>query len=128
VTLEQGSVARDLLTTARLLADRPDEDTTGLWPRAAVLLARQSLEVALATYWSAKAPGVESCSTRAQLLCLGHWLSNERLGRRAHHVWSVLSGASHYHPYDLAPTREELVVWCDTVSEVIHATEREWRD
>ena len=63
----------------------------------------------------------------AELLCLGVWLGNESIGRRAHYVWSALSRASHYHPYELAPTSSELAAWCDTVAEVIEATERAWR-
>ena len=121
------TVARELLAAARSMADRPDASTRGLWPRAAVLLARQALEVALKTYWSAKAPGVEDSPVRAQLLCLGNWISNEPLARRAHHVWGALSRASHHHPYELAPTRDELATWCDTVLEVIDSTERAWR-
>ena len=112
---------------ARSLADHPDAATRGLWPRAAVFLARQSLEVALKTYWSAKAPGVEDSTMRAQLLCLGTWLSNEPLGRRAHQAWSALSRASHHHPYELTPTRDELMGWFDTVREVVEATEAAWR-
>ena len=119
--------ARQLLHVARTLADRPAMDTRGLWPRAAVLLARQSLEVALLTYWSARARGVEEAPMRAQLLCLGPWLADEDLARRAHQVWGVLSNASHHHPYDLTPTRDELVAWCDTVQDVIDGTERAWR-
>ena len=122
----QATVARDLLAAARELADRPAAETRGLWPRAAVLLARQSLEVALKTYGSAQSPGVEESTMRAQLLCLGTWLSNSAVARRAYHVWSVLSEASHYHPYDLTPTREELTTWCDTVQDVIDTTERVW--
>jgi hypothetical protein len=124
---DNSTVARQLLAAARSLANRPAADTRGLWPRAAVLLARQSLEVALKTYWSAKAPGVEESSIRAQLLCLGPWLSDEPLARRAYHVWSALSGASHHHPCELTPTRDELITWFDTIFEVITATERGWR-
>ena len=124
---DNSTLARELLAAARSLADRPLGDTRGLWPRAAVLLARQSLEVAMKTYWSAKAPGVEESPMRAQLLCLGPWISNEPLARRAHHVWGALSRASHHHPYELTPTRDELIIWCDMVLEVIHATERAWQ-
>jgi hypothetical protein len=124
---DHATVARELLATARTLADRPDDDTRGLWPRAAVLLARQSLEVALKTYWSAKAAGVEESSMRAQLLCLGTWVSNEPLARRAHQAWSALSRASHHHPYELTPTRDELIGWFDTVMEVVDVTEAAWR-
>jgi hypothetical protein len=42
-------------------------------------------------------------------------------------VWAALSGACHYHPYDLAPTREELRGWRDVVLEVVERTERAWR-
>jgi hypothetical protein len=127
VIQNEATVARELLAAARMLSDQPTIDTRGLWPRAAVLLTRQSLEVALKTYWSAKAPGVEDASMRAQLLCLGTWISDESLARRANQVWSALSRASHHHPYELTPTRDELVVWFATVLDVIEKTERTWR-
>lgn len=124
---DDSTIARGLLAAAYSLVDHPEAGTRGLWPRAAVFLARQSLEVALKTYWSARAPGVEESSMRAQLLCLGSWLSDEPLARRAHQAWSALSRASHHHPYELTPTREELVGWFDTVREVVEATEAAWR-
>jgi hypothetical protein len=126
VTGSEDTVARDLLAAARALVDRPSKDTSGMWPRAAVFLARQALEVALKTYWSAKAPGVENCPTRAQLLCLGGYLDGS-LAQRGNLVWAALSRASHHHPYDLPPTHEELVGWCDTVLEIVERTERAWR-
>ena len=109
------------------MIERESTDTRGLWPRAAVLLTRQSLEVALKTYWSLKAPGTEECSTRAQLLCLGAYAGDDEMGRRANQVWTVLSRASHVHPYELSPTREELLTWIETVREVVEKTERGWR-
>ena len=127
MTEDDATIARELLAAARSLVDRPAGDTRGLWPRAAVFLARQSLEVALKTYWSAKAAGVEESSMRAQLLCLGTWVSNEPLARRAHQAWSALSRASHHHPYELTPTRDELIGWFDTVLEVVDVTEATWR-
>jgi len=116
--------ARRLLAHARLLLERVSPETSGLWPRAAALLCRQSLEVALRTYWSLRGRGTEECSTRAQLLCLGRYLADEPLARRAHLAWTALSRACHHHPYDLPPTREELLAWCDTVGEVVERTER----
>jgi hypothetical protein len=121
------TVAGELLSEARTMLDRATADTRGLWPRAAVLLARQSLEVALKTYWSAKAPGAEECSTRSQLLCLGVFISDESLARRAGQTWAALSRAAHFHPYELPPTRDELRGWCDTVAELVNKTERHWR-
>lgn len=121
------TVARELLAAVDDLLNRASPGTAGLWPRAATLLTRQALEVALRTFWSKRAPGVEACSARAQLLCLGRFIGDEPLGYRAHMVWSVLSSACHYHPYDLAPTREELLGWRDAVAEVVERTERAWR-
>jgi hypothetical protein len=124
---DEDTVARDLLAVARDFVERPSAGTRGLWPRAAVILARQSLEVALKTFWSARVPGVEECSARAQLLCLGHFLGDDPVARRAHLAWTALSRSCHYHPYDLPPTQEELSAWCDTVAEVIERTEQAWR-
>ncbi|MBA3885552.1 MAG: hypothetical protein H0X67_07440 [Acidobacteria bacterium] len=121
------TVARELLAESRRMLGRASSGTSGLWPRAAVLLARQSLEVALKTYWSAKAPGVEECSTRAQFLCLGMYVADEPLARRGALVWTALSRAAHFHPYELPPTHQELSGWCDTVGELLDVTERGWR-
>ena len=46
-------------------------------------------------------------------------------GRRQ--AWAALSSAAHFHPYELLPTREELLAWDEVVMEVVEATEREWR-
>jgi hypothetical protein len=63
----------------------------------------------------------------AQLRCLEGTLNDPEVGRRAHAAWSALSRAVHYDAYELAPTREELLTWCDDVAVVIDQTEREWR-
>jgi hypothetical protein len=127
MTDAEETVAREILASARRLLDRASADTRGLWPRAAVLLQRQALEVGLKTYWSAKAGGVEECSARAQFLCLGAYLRNEPVARRAHLSWTALSRAAHFHPYELPPTREELLAWNDAVTELLDHTERSWR-
>ena len=44
----------ELLAAARRLVERPDAVTAGVWPRAAALLARQALEVAMAALWAAR--------------------------------------------------------------------------
>ena len=124
---EPDTVARALLASVDDLLNRASPATAGLWPRAATLLTRQALEVALRTFWSKRAPGVGACSARAQLLCLGRHIGDEALAQRAHVAWAALSGACHYHPYDLAPTREELRGWREVVLEVVERTERAWR-
>ena len=127
MTGQHETVAREILASARSLVNRSSADTSGLWPRAAVLLQRQALEVALKTYWSLEAPGVEECSARAQLLCLGTYLRDDGVARRAHQAWTALSRAAHFHPYELPPTREELLAWQEVVLELLDATERAWR-
>ena len=122
----ESSIARELLGAAGRLMVKRTPGTRGLWPRATALLARQSLEVALKTYWSAVAPGVEDASMRAQLLCLEGYLP-PAVARDAHHVWTALSRASHHHAYELSPTWDELAGWCRTVGEVVEQTERAWR-
>jgi hypothetical protein len=54
------------------------------------------------------------------------WL-DKALGQRAHQTWSALSRASHYHPYELTSTHDELTGWYDIVLEFIDVTERSWR-
>ncbi|MEZ5288038.1 MAG: hypothetical protein R2712_25235 [Vicinamibacterales bacterium] len=121
------SPARQLLAEVDVLLGQASPGTAGLWPRAAALLTRQALEVAVATFWSRVAPGVEGCSKKAQFLCLGRYLGDERLAQRAHVAWSGLSASCHYHVYDLAPTREELQAWRESVWQVVESTERAWR-
>jgi hypothetical protein len=123
MSADRDTPAGQLLDAARLLLGRVSADTSGLWPRAAALLCRQSLEVALRTFWSLRGRGTEVCSARAQLLCLGRYLDDEALGRRAHLAWTALSRACHHHAYDLPPTREELLALCETVAEVVERTE-----
>ncbi len=123
----EDSVAREILASAKALLDRPSAATSGLWPRAAVLLERQALEVALKTYWSFKAPGAEGCSTSAQFLCLEGYLPEPGVARRAYQAWAALSRVAHFHPYELPPTRDELIAWHDSVLALLDATERVWR-
>jgi hypothetical protein len=126
ITAADDTVARELLSAARALVNTSAPDTRGLWPRAAALLSRQALEVALKTYWSFVAPGAEDASMRAQLLSLDGYLS-PAIARDAYQAWSALSRASHHHVYELAPTRDELLAWCEAVEGVISETERAWR-
>ncbi len=114
-----------MLAAARDLVERASPGTAGLWPRAAALLARQSLEATLRIYWSKVALGAEEGSMRAQLLCLGRYLPDEPLARRAHIAWAALSEACHHHPYELAPTRAELLARFDTVGALVERVERE---
>jgi hypothetical protein len=115
--------ARELLQPAA--GARGSPSTAGLWPRASALLARQALEAVLADLWRMRAPGLERCPMRAQLLCVDGYLPNGGdLAARARYAWSGLSRASHQHPYELPPTMSELAGWVAVVEEVRTAVSR----
>jgi hypothetical protein len=109
------SKSADLLHGARELLSRKDAATAGLWPRASALLARQALEAALDRYWTAQGTPLDQCSTRAKLICLKERHEDRNLATRVAHTWTALSRACHHHPYELAPTAQELEVWLGVV-------------
>ena len=120
----------EILAAARNLLERTDPTTAGLWPRATALLARQALEGALDDFWKVRAPGMEQCSMKAQLLCLPYYFqapktpgpqdrSEAHLAERVSYAWAGLSGACHQHPYELPPTSAELLGWLGTVEEFV---------
>lgn len=106
-----------LAAVARYLVERPDPDTAGLWPRAAALLARQSLETSLETLWITKVPGLETCSMRAQLACLPEYVDRS-LGLRVGLAWSTLSASCHQHAFEVSPTAGELRNWITACEEL----------
>jgi hypothetical protein len=109
-----------LVAAARSMLDRADPATAGIWPRATALLARQGLEAALDDLWRVRAPGMETCSARAQLLCLSSYLpGDEELAERVSYAWAGLSHACHQHPYELGPTSSELLGWLATAEQFI---------
>lgn len=97
-----------LLDEARRLLDGSPPGTISGWSRASAFLARQALEETLRHLWQAKAPGVEETSMRAQLACLPTYLAADGLASDVSFAWHALSRATHHHPYELDPTREEL--------------------
>jgi hypothetical protein len=110
----------DLLAAATTLIQRPDTLITGIWPRAAALLARQALEAAMADLWASQPQATEmsSCPTRSQLLCLTAYL-DPVTARRTAYLYATLSHACHYHPYELAPTAAELTSWLDQAAHLV---------
>jgi hypothetical protein len=117
------AAAQQLLELARSVRERRDSDLVGVWPRAVAFLARQALEEAVSTVLSARATGSEACPARAQLLCLPTYAPTEA-AHDATYLWGVLSRACHHHPYELAPTAEELDRW---IAEVERLSEALWR-
>jgi hypothetical protein len=109
--------ARELLHPSTAAQGSPS--TAGLWPRASALLARQALEATLAELWRLRAPGLEQCPMRAQLLCVDGSLPNSTdLAARTRYAWLGLSRACHQHAYELPPTIAELAGWVETVDEL----------
>jgi hypothetical protein len=112
-----------LLGAARDLLQRPDQSTAGIWPRATALLTRQALEAELDDLWRRRAPALEKCSARAQLLALPAYLRGDNdLAKRVSYAWSGLSWACHQHAYELPPTADELASWIETVVQLVAAS------
>jgi hypothetical protein len=116
--------AHALVSAARDLVRTDDASTSGLWPRAAALLARQGLELAMARLWEVTAPGLERTSTRCQLLCVGDMLNDRELGGRTTLTWNSLSTACHHRVYELPPTAGELNLALETVWDLAEAVEQ----
>ncbi len=101
----------ELLREARSLLDDPPSAQPGLWERAAILLARQALEEALDDFWRARAPDLLHASMRAQLLCLGALMNNERAAADVDQLWGALSNACHFNPYETNLSGAEVHAW-----------------
>jgi hypothetical protein len=115
------STPAEVLAMARDLLDRSSPSTAGLWPRAAALLGRQALEMAVDEYWVARRIPLDACGTRQQLICLREYLDDAELAGRVHHAWQALTRACHQHPYDLPPTVSELRGWVVAVESLMDA-------
>jgi hypothetical protein len=119
-----GVGAHELVSAARDLSRVDEAATVGLWPRAAALLGRQALELAMTSLWEVAAPGLERTSQRCQLLCIGMMLNDRELGGRVHTAWSALSESCHHRIYALPPTAGELQRALETVWELAEVVER----
>lgn len=101
-----------------------DASSVGLWPRAAALLGRQALELAMRGVWEVTAPGMDRMTFRAQVLCIGTMLNDPSLGGRVSAAWHRLSRASHHGVYDLAPDASELIAALEIVRTLADSAER----
>lgn len=94
----------------------------GSWARAVALLTRQALEGALEELWIGRGVDMSNVSTHAQLICLRAYLCDNSLASDIRYAWGALSRSCHHHPYELAPTAEELARWAATVRALIERT------
>lgn len=111
----------ELCDAAARLLSTADEETAGLWPRAAAILTRQALEVTLGYLWTARAPGAEDAPMRAQLAALPVVLRDADLAGRVSYAWWALTRACHHHHYELPPTLGELETAARTVRDLVEA-------
>lgn len=116
--------AHALVSTARDLMRMDSAGAAGLGPRAAAMLGRQALEVAMDGVWELTAPGMERMTERCQRLCLGAMLNDPSLGRRVEWAWHVLSEACHHGVYDLPPSMADLVSALETIWALADSAER----
>ena len=110
----------ELLAGARDLIERPDATTAGVWPRTAALLARQALEAAVDDQWAldSETAGMDRATMRSQLICLPSY-ADEAVARQIAFTYAALTGACHFHPYELAPTATELSRWISDVEKLL---------
>ena len=91
----------------------------GSWARAVALLTRQALEGALDQLWTVRGVDLSPVSAHAQLICLRAYLDDDTLAAEVRYAWAALSRACHHHPYELAPTAEELTRWDVTIRALV---------
>ena len=119
--------ASSVVDLARFMIEEQNSGLIGIWPRAAAILGRQALEIALDQLWSYAAPGVENAPVRAQLTCLTEYI-DARLASRVRYTWHGLSAACHHHLYELPPTASELEGWLADVEALIAEVDRQTGD
>lgn len=112
------------LREARALLDSPPSTQPGLWERAAILLARQALEETLDDFWRARAPDLLHVSMRAQLLCLGPLMNNDRDASDIDQLWGALSNACHFDALQPIPGPAEVHAWLTDTQRLCHLLAR----
>lgn len=117
--------ASQLLAVAQELVSGGRANYPGPWSRTAAVLGRLVIEGALGRFWHLRVPGLERCSTHAQLLCLGNYIRDRTLVRTIAAAWADLSRACHHHPYELGPTTDELDAWLAVADEFAAEVDRQ---
>lgn len=105
--------APELLALCRVLVNSNDWATAFWWGRAAAVLARQAVELSLDEFWAQRSIPMVDATARGQFLALRLYLVDEDMAAEGHATWSLLSRACHHHPYDLQPSRDEVLGWID---------------
>ncbi|AXL92080.1 hypothetical protein C4J65_30145 [Streptomyces sp. CB09001] len=105
------STSPETLVTAagKLLLPEPGTVHTlapGLRARAAAVLLRMALDMALDAYWLRVTPSMTRIG-KHRMLCL-EWYAGHDTARRCRTTWTSLSAACHYRSYELPPAPAEI--------------------
>lgn len=98
----------ELVAASRLLSSHGDRRLGSNRYIAAALLLRQALEDALEAFWQDRAPGLEHCSGRAQMVSLPFFTSTPATAADVSYAWYRLSSICHHHAYELPPSHNEI--------------------
>ncbi len=110
-----------LLDRARDMLAGVEPATAGLWPRCVAFLLRQAIEAQVSKVLDRFAPGFRETPMRTQLIALAVISPHKALARRVAYTWHALSGATHYHGYELAAGAVELRSWMTTIETFVMA-------
>ncbi|PWG12305.1 hypothetical protein DF268_17055 [Streptomyces sp. V2] len=112
-----------LVTAAgRLLLPEPGSRpalSPGLRARAAAILLRMALELALDAYWNRITPSMTRVA-KHRMLCL-EWYTGHDTARRFRTTWSALSAACHHRTGELPPSPAEIHVRLHEVTALLTA-------
>ncbi|WP_399892115.1 hypothetical protein ACGH7X_32695 [Streptomyces sp. BBFR51] len=78
----------------------------GLRARAAAVLLRMALDLALDAYWLNVTPSMTHVG-KHRMLCL-EWYAGHETARQCRTTWTALSAACHYRSYELPPASVEI--------------------
>lgn len=110
----------ELVAAARHLVGTTERTLGATVLTAAALLLRQAAEETLDGLWRDAAPGLETCSGRAQLIALPFYLDDRELARATVYAWNRLSELCHHDDGAVVPaTRGELLAFADTISALV---------
>ena len=97
----------------------PSALSPGLRARAAAILLRMALELALDAYWNRITPSMTHVA-KHRMLCL-EWYTGHDTARRCRTTWSALSAACHHRTGELPPSPAEIQVRLREVTALVAA-------
>jgi len=112
--------ALEMLALCRTLVNSDDWALSFWWGRGAAVLARQAVELSLDEFWAQRAMPMMLASARGQFLALRLYYEDPAATSDGYVTWSLLSRACHHHPYELQPTRDEVLGWVEAAERFYH--------